>query len=32
MLLSGASEVEIDHAGQTYRLRHTSNGRLILTK
>ena len=32
MLLAGASVVEIDHAGQTYRLRQTSNGRLILTK
>ena len=31
-LLRGEREVLIGHAGQTYRLRHTRNGKLILTK
>lgn len=31
-LLAGNSEVEIDHAGATYRLRLTALGKLILTK
>lgn len=31
-LLRGRREVEIVHAGQVYRLRHTRNGKLILTK
>ncbi len=31
-LLGSAREVVIDHGGETYRLRHTSNGWLILTK
>ena len=31
-LLRGEREVLIRHAGQTYRLRHTRNGKLILTK
>lgn len=31
-LLRGEREVLIQHAGQTYRLRHTRNGKLILTK
>lgn len=31
-LLRGEREVMIRHAGQTYRLRHTRNGKLILTK
>lgn len=31
-LMSGAREIEIDHHGELYRLRHTSNGKLILTK
>jgi len=31
-LLAGDSEVELVHAGQVYRLRRTSTGKLILTK
>lgn len=31
-LFGGAREVLIDHSGETYRLRHTSQGKLILTK
>lgn len=31
-LLSGHSEVEISHEGETYRLRRTRQGKLILTK
>lgn len=31
-LFADAREVVIDHLGQIYRLRHTSNGKLILTK
>ena len=31
-LLAGAREIFIDHSGETYRLRHTSQGKLILTK
>jgi len=31
-LLKGAQEIIIEHAGQDYRLRITSNGKLILTK
>ncbi len=31
-LLAGASELLIEHAGQEYRLRLTSQGKLILTK
>lgn len=31
-LLNGQREVMIEHDGQTYRLRHTRNGKLILTK
>ena len=31
-LLSGCREVEIEHAGQVYRLRLTALGKLILTK
>ena len=31
-LFAGAREVLIDHSGETYRLRHTSQGKLILTK
>ena len=31
-LFAGAREVLIDHSGATYRLRHTSQGKLILTK
>lgn len=31
-LLRGEREVFISHAGQTYRLRHTRNDKLILTK
>jgi hemin uptake protein HemP len=31
-LLGGAREVILEHAGQDYRLRVTSNGKLILTK
>jgi hemin uptake protein HemP len=32
LLLSGDSEVEIEHRGQLYRLRQTALGKLILTK
>lgn len=31
-LLRGAREVEIRHGQERYRLRHTSTGKLILTK
>ncbi len=31
-LLAGAREVHIEHEGQTYRLRRTKAGKLILTK
>ena len=31
-LLQGQRQVWIRHAGQTYRLCHTRNGKLILTK
>ncbi len=31
-LFSGGKELVIDHAGEEYRLRLTSKGRLILTK
>ena len=31
-LFAGAREIEIDHAGARYRLRHTALGKLILTK
>ena len=31
-LLAGATEIEIDHHGMCYRLRHTAQGKLILTK
>jgi hemin uptake protein HemP len=31
-LLAGGREILIDHLGETYRLRHTSQGKLILTK
>jgi len=31
-LLAGDPEVELFHAGQIYRLRRTSTGKLILTK
>lgn len=31
-ILRGANEVIITHAGDSYRLRHTSNGKLILMK
>jgi len=31
-LLKGGREIEIEHAEQTYRLRVTSLGKLILTK
>lgn len=31
-LFAGAKELVIDHAGQEYRLRQTSQGKLILTK
>jgi hemin uptake protein HemP len=31
-LFAGAREVLIDHSGETYRLRRTSLGKLILTK
>jgi hemin uptake protein HemP len=30
-LLRGAREIEIEHAGRIYRLRLTSQGKLILT-
>jgi hemin uptake protein HemP len=31
-LLNGHREVLIEHAGEIYSLRHTRNGKLILTK
>jgi hemin uptake protein HemP len=31
-LFGAAHEILIHHAGQVYRLRHTANGKLILTK
>ncbi|ANK82517.1 MAG: hypothetical protein TEF_18255 [Rhizobiales bacterium NRL2] len=31
-LLGDASEIEIDHGGEVYRLRRTHSGKLILTK
>ena len=31
-ILAGGREVIIDHEGVVYRLRHTKNGKLILTK
>lgn len=31
-IFQGASEVLIDHSGETYRLRITRTGKLILTK
>jgi hemin uptake protein HemP len=31
-LFSGQREVLIEHAGELYSLRHTSKGKLILTK
>jgi len=31
-LLSGRREVLINHGGEIYSLRHTRNGKLILTK
>jgi len=31
-LLGGSREIEIEHAGQVYRLRLTALGKLILTK
>ena len=31
-LFGAGKEVHIDHQGQVYRLRHTANGKLILTK
>lgn len=31
-LFGSASEVQIEHSGQLYRLRRTSLGKLILTK
>ena len=31
-LFGGAREVLIEHEGELYRLRHTSKGKLILTK
>ena len=31
-LLGGRRELEIEHGGQLYRLRLTSQGKLILTK
>ena len=31
-LLQGAPEIEIEHNGAVYRLRQTSQGKLILTK
>jgi len=32
MLLGARGEVEISHSGETYRLRRTRQGKLILTK
>ena len=31
-LFNGAQEVQIEHRGAVYRLRHTALGKLILTK
>jgi hemin uptake protein HemP len=31
-LFAGGREILIEHSGETYRLRHTSQGKLILTK
>lgn len=31
-LLAGGNEVQIEHNGEIYTLRQTSNGKLILTK
>ena len=31
-LAGGAVEVEVEHAGQVYRLRRTRQGKLLLTK
>jgi hemin uptake protein HemP len=31
-LFAGGREILIEHSGETYRLRHTSLGKLILTK
>lgn len=31
-LLDGGAEVAIEHNGELYRLRHTRQGKLILTK
>lgn len=31
-LLAGSRELLIEHCGETYLLRHTSKGKLILTK
>ena len=31
-LFAGAAEIQIDHHGAVYRLKHTSSGKLILTK
>ena len=31
-LFGTATEIQIDHHGAVYRLRHTSSGKLILTK
>lgn len=32
LLFRGGQEILIDHQGETYRLRITKNGKLILTK
>jgi len=32
LLFHGSQEILIDHKGETYRLRITKNGKLILTK
>jgi hypothetical protein len=32
LLFQGSQEILIDHRGETYRLRITKNGKLILTK
>ncbi len=32
LLFQGSQEILIDHKGETYRLRITRNGKLILTK
>lgn len=32
LLFHGSQEILIDHKGETYRLRITRNGKLILTK